>query len=173
MGLLFSAAFCCLSGPVTCTAAPPLCIGGGDWLYAAVVALEAGEGMGARVLRLAHATPAARTVVRVFVAAPSRSVGPVPGWGPPPPHAVGPPSAIGPSSPRAVFRAVGGSFCQRQKATPAHQGLSLPARKLGGPRPVSEVLTRPRVWCGPWPRRCRLACSPCSCRRTCSPPRRT
>ena len=147
--------------------------GGGDWLYAAVVALEAGEGMGARVLRLAHATPAARTVVRVFVAAPSRSVGPVHGWGPPPPHAVGPPSAIGPISPRAVFRAVGGSFCQRQKATPAHQGLSLPARKLGGPRPVSEVLTRPRVWCGPWPRRCRLACSPCSCRRTCSPPRRT
>lgn len=52
---------------------------GGDWLYAAVVALEAGEGMGARVLRLAHATPAARTVVRVFVAAPSRSVGPMGG----------------------------------------------------------------------------------------------
>lgn len=123
---------------------------GGDWLYAAVVALEAGEGMGARVLRLAHA-------------APSRSVGPVHGWGPPPPHAVGPPSAIGPISPRVAFRAVGGSFCQRPKATPAHQGLSLPARKLGGPR----------VWCGPWPRRCRLACSPCSCRRTCSPPRRT
>ena len=28
MGLLFSAAFCCLSRTVTCTAAPPLCIGG-------------------------------------------------------------------------------------------------------------------------------------------------
>lgn len=135
MGLLFSAAFCCLSGPVTCTAAPPLCIGGGDWLYAAVVALEAGEGMGARVLRLAHATPAARTVVRVFVAAPSRSVGPVHGWGPPPPHAVGPPSAIGPISPRAVFRAVGGLSASAKRQLPRTRAFLSPRENWAGRAP--------------------------------------
>lgn len=161
MGLLFSAAFCCLSRTVTCTAAPPLCIGG----RLAICRGGRSRGGGGDGCQGPTASPrhARRENRRSRVRCRALEVGRPHGWGPPPPHAVGPPSAIGPISPRVAFRAVGGSFCQRPKATPAHQGLSLPARKLGGPR----------VWCGPWPRRCRLACSPCSCRRTCSPPRRT
>ena len=174
MGLLFSAAFCCLSGPVTCTAAPPLCIGGGGRLAICRGGRSPGGGGDGCQGPTASPRHARREDRRSRVRCRALEVGrPRPWVGAAPSPCRRP--ALGhwaDFSPRGVSCG-GGSFCQRQKATPAHQGLSLPARKLGGPRPVSEVLTRPRVWCGPWPRRCRLACSPCSCRRTCSPPRRT
>ena len=172
MGLLFSAAFCCLSGPVTCTAAPPLCIGGGDWLYAAVVALEAGEGMGARVLRLAHATPAARTVVRVFVAAPSSSPRPWVGAAPSPCRR----PALGhwaDFSPRGVSCEAWGVFLPAPKGNSRTPGPFSPREKIGRAAPRLRGADPPaRVVC-PVARRCRLACSPCLSRRTCSPPRRT
>lgn len=76
-------------------------------------------------------------------------------------------------SPRGVSCEAWGVFLPAPKGNSRTPGPFSPREKIGRAAPRLRGADPPaRVVC-PVARRCRLACSPCLSRRTCSPPRRT